>query len=202
MRTPPLSPPSFLSLTPCFYLFSGYPSDNIQVFEFYNTLAQRQCQTHPNTIAVHQFMLSNFLYASDSNSKVSLTPIVYGDRLRVRQPGDESFKLGPHIDGGSLERWEDPGEFLSFTFISFQSRLSKVHRLTLTPLPSLLPAFRSCFERLLNGKDNWRSHDGFDISPRIDAVTDLYKTGNGQCSVLRPWQGTVFQTNLTPLQLV
>lgn len=124
MRTFPLSPLFFLSLTPCYHPLSGYPSDNIQVFEFYNTLAQRQCQTHPNTIAVHQFMLSNFLYASDPNSKVSLTPIVYGDRLRIRQPGDESFKLGPHIDGGSLERWEDPGEFLSLTLTSIQSQLS------------------------------------------------------------------------------
>lgn len=24
------------------------------------------------------------------------------------QPGDQSFNLGPHLDGGSLERWEDP----------------------------------------------------------------------------------------------
>jgi hypothetical protein len=23
-------------------------------------------------------------------------------------PGDTSFTLGPHIDGGSIERWEDP----------------------------------------------------------------------------------------------
>lgn len=37
------------------------------------------------------------------------TPISYYDRLRMRLPGDRSFSLGPHIDGGSLERWEDPG---------------------------------------------------------------------------------------------
>jgi len=33
----------------------------------------------------------------------------YYDRLRIRKPGDSKFALGPHIDGGSLERWEDPG---------------------------------------------------------------------------------------------
>jgi len=33
----------------------------------------------------------------------------YFDRLRIRHPGDSSFRLGPHIDGGSLERWEDHG---------------------------------------------------------------------------------------------
>ncbi len=26
----------------------------------------------------------------------------------MRNPGDSKFALGPHIDGGSLERWEDP----------------------------------------------------------------------------------------------
>lgn len=28
--------------------------------------------------------------------------------LTNTQPGDKSFNLGPHLDGGSLERWEDP----------------------------------------------------------------------------------------------
>ena len=37
------------------------------------------------------------------------TPISYFDRLRIRQPGDAKFTLGPHIDGGSVERWEDEG---------------------------------------------------------------------------------------------
>src|SRR5207237_7227344 len=32
----------------------------------------------------------------------------YADRFRIRQPGDAGFALGAHIDGGSVERWEDP----------------------------------------------------------------------------------------------
>lgn len=32
----------------------------------------------------------------------------YADRFRIRNPGDGKFALGPHSDGGSLERWEDP----------------------------------------------------------------------------------------------
>lgn len=35
-------------------------------------------------------------------------PLTYADRLRVRLPGDSGFALGAHVDGGSLERWEDP----------------------------------------------------------------------------------------------
>lgn len=36
-------------------------------------------------------------------------PVTYADRLRIRQPGDAGFALGPHVDGGSVERWEDGG---------------------------------------------------------------------------------------------
>lgn len=36
------------------------------------------------------------------------TPLSYADRLRIRRPGDAQFTLGPHVDSGSIERWEDP----------------------------------------------------------------------------------------------
>lgn len=36
-------------------------------------------------------------------------PISYADRLRIRQPGDTGFALGPHVDSGSCERWERDG---------------------------------------------------------------------------------------------
>lgn len=43
----------------------------------------------------------------DPASEISLSqPLTYADRLRIRQPGDTNFALGPHIDGGSVERWE------------------------------------------------------------------------------------------------
>lgn len=49
-------------------------------------------------------------HLSDPSSAISLSqPISYADRLRIRQPGDAKFALGPHIDGGSVERWEDNG---------------------------------------------------------------------------------------------
>lgn len=47
---------------------------------------------------------------SNPDSVISLDhPFSYADRLRIRQPGDASFALGPHIDGGSVERWEKEG---------------------------------------------------------------------------------------------
>ena len=36
-------------------------------------------------------------------------PVAYADRLRIRPSGDTGFALGPHIDGGSVERWEPNG---------------------------------------------------------------------------------------------
>lgn len=87
----------------------GFPADNIQVFEIYNSKSQTQARTHPAVVETQKFLLSLW-HTSDSNTEVSLqTPISYFDRLRIRQPGDAKFTLGPHVDGGSVERWEDKG---------------------------------------------------------------------------------------------
>lgn len=49
------------------------------------------------------------IFSAPPDTEVSLTtPLVYSDRLRIRKPGDAKFALGPHMDGGSIERWEDP----------------------------------------------------------------------------------------------
>jgi hypothetical protein len=66
------------------------------------------------------------------------------------------------------------------------SRVASQSRACLFPIHA---GFRKCFSKLLDGSSHWTSHDAFDVSPRIDAVTDLFRTGNGQCSVFRPWQG-------------
>lgn len=42
--------------------------------------------------------------------------MTYADRLRIRQPGDAGFALGPHIDGGSVERWEENGYGLGHVY--------------------------------------------------------------------------------------
>ncbi|KAJ7763592.1 hypothetical protein DFH07DRAFT_738613 [Mycena maculata] len=84
----------------------GFPADNIQVFELYNTVSQIRARTHPNVLATQRALLSVW---HDPSGRVALdTPISYFDRLRIRFPGDAKFTLGPHVDGGSIERWEDP----------------------------------------------------------------------------------------------
>ncbi|KAJ7464578.1 hypothetical protein FB451DRAFT_1263902 [Mycena latifolia] len=83
----------------------GFPADNIQVFELYNTVSQMRARTHPAVLDTQRALLSLW---NDLSGQVGLeTPISYFDRLRIRCPGDAKFALGPHVDAGSIERWED-----------------------------------------------------------------------------------------------
>jgi hypothetical protein len=87
----------------------GFPESNIQIIEVYNSAAQTRARTHPALLQTQRAILQLW-HSSDPEACLSLrTPVSYFDRLRIRQPGDSSFALAPHIDGGSLERWEDPG---------------------------------------------------------------------------------------------
>ena len=90
-------------------LFQGFPADNIQAYEIYNSKAQTLARTHLALVETQRQLLALW-HTSDPSTEISLTtPISYYDRFRIRIPGDRSFVLGPHIDGGSIERWEDPG---------------------------------------------------------------------------------------------
>ncbi|KAJ7108848.1 hypothetical protein C8R43DRAFT_1139904 [Mycena crocata] len=84
-----------------------FPADNIQVYELYNTVSQTRGRTHPDLLETQRVLLS--LWHDESGEVALDTPISYFDRLRIRVPGDAKFALGPHVDGGSIERWEDPG---------------------------------------------------------------------------------------------
>lgn len=56
-----------------------------------------------------RLLLQSLWHSSSPDALISTThPLTYADRLRIRRPGDAKFALGPHTDGGSLERWEDP----------------------------------------------------------------------------------------------
>ncbi|KIJ22865.1 hypothetical protein M422DRAFT_196585, partial [Sphaerobolus stellatus SS14] len=64
-------------------------------------------RSHPNVVEA-QLWLNSLYHAQDE--KLLNTPLVYADRLRLRQPGPEIWSAHPpHIDGGGIERWEDPG---------------------------------------------------------------------------------------------
>ncbi|KAJ5090623.1 hypothetical protein N7532_009307 [Penicillium argentinense] len=88
--------------------FKGYPSDteNKVIYESYWSPSQVKARSHPNMLATQSWM--NQLYSADADQKVDLSvPLSYCDRVQIRPPGDQTFALPPHVDGGGVERWED-----------------------------------------------------------------------------------------------
>jgi Protein of unknown function (DUF1479) len=86
----------------------AFPQQNPQVFELYWSQAQVKARAHPNLIEAQKYLMK--LWHSSPSSEVSTsTPLAYADRVRIRQPGDSGFALGPHQDGGGVERWEPNG---------------------------------------------------------------------------------------------
>ncbi|KAI0090813.1 hypothetical protein BDY19DRAFT_887152 [Irpex rosettiformis] len=141
----------------------GSPADNIVFYELYNSPAQIAARSHPALIATQRTLLSLWNTHSATPSDPALvsltTPLSYFDRLRIRPPGPSAFVLGCHLDGGSLERWEDEG---------YRRCYEKI---------------------FTEGEKGWRERDWlFDAGLRIKANPDLHN-GPSQCSVFRPWQG-------------
>ena len=87
----------------------GFPASNPAVYELYWSPSQILARAHPNLLKAQSFLMSHWHSASKSALISTSQPITYADRLRVRLPGDARFSLGPHIDGGSVERWEENG---------------------------------------------------------------------------------------------
>lgn len=68
-----------------------------------------RARTHPNLLKTQRFLME-FWHTADPSALISVShPTAYADRLRMRMPGDAKFALGPHVDGGSVERWEPEG---------------------------------------------------------------------------------------------
>ncbi|ODM95117.1 hypothetical protein Ocin01_11564 [Orchesella cincta] len=86
---------------------AGFPDDDPQVWELYWSKSQVAARSHPNFVAAQTAMNSLWHAAPETLIDFSINT-TYCDRLRIRKPGDTSFALAEHIDGGSVERWEDP----------------------------------------------------------------------------------------------
>ncbi|KAI9745225.1 MAG: hypothetical protein M1818_001503 [Claussenomyces sp. TS43310] len=87
----------------------AFPKDDPQVFELYWSPSQIRARSHPNMLKAQRFLME-FWHSKDLHALVDTqNPLSYADRLRIRSPGDAGFALGPHVDGGSVERWEPDG---------------------------------------------------------------------------------------------
>ncbi|KAJ5426134.1 hypothetical protein N7465_001204 [Penicillium sp. CMV-2018d] len=89
--------------------FTGFPSDAEKkvIYESYWSPSQVKARSHSNMLVAQSWM--NQLYRADADQKIDLSvPLTYCDRVQIRPPGDRHFGLPPHVDGGGVERWEDP----------------------------------------------------------------------------------------------
>lgn len=83
-----------------------FPPNAPQMYGTFWQPAQNEARSHPNMIKA-QLAMSQ-LYTASPDTMVDLTEqAMYADRFRVRMPG-AAGTLPPHLDNGSIERWEDP----------------------------------------------------------------------------------------------
>lgn len=81
------------------------------------TKPQVQARAHPNVLATTAW-LNNLYHANSASSSTNANdvlkgvdlskPVSYADRFRILKPGTHWDAHPPHVDGGSIERWEDP----------------------------------------------------------------------------------------------
>jgi len=85
----------------------GFPKDKKVVYELYWSKSQVKARSNPRLMTASSYV--NKIWHASPEAEICFDQnISYADRLRIRNPGDSLFSLGPHADGGSLERWEDP----------------------------------------------------------------------------------------------
>ncbi|KAK2060096.1 DUF1479-domain-containing protein [Colletotrichum caudatum] len=141
----------------------AFPPDNPQVYELYWSPPQLRARAHPNMLKTQAALMRGLWHASPE-AAVSMQPLTYADRLRIRQPGDATFALGPHVDGGSVERWERDGYGRGSGGLGLGGPYDAVFR------------------------GEWEAYDPWDATARVGAVQDLYN-GAGACSMFRMFQG-------------
>ncbi len=86
--------------------FSALQTGKPQILSLYWSKPQVEARQHENIARARQFL--NRLWDYEHEGKRVFNPdreCTYADRIRRREPGDNSLGLKPHIDGGSIERW-------------------------------------------------------------------------------------------------
>ena len=88
--------------------FSELKSGKPQIFGLYWSKAQSEIRHSQEMEQVKKWL--NNLWNYDYKDKSVFDPnkeLVYADRIRRREPGDDTLGLSPHCDAGSIERWTD-----------------------------------------------------------------------------------------------
>ncbi|MEC8261758.1 MAG: YbiU family protein [Pseudomonadota bacterium] len=90
--------------------FSNLSSSRPQIFGLYWSKPQMEARSTEELATVRKWL--NRLWSFNSENGTEFDPdreCLYADRLRQREPGDDTLGLSPHVDGGSVERWLDQG---------------------------------------------------------------------------------------------
>ncbi len=88
--------------------FSDLKSGKPQIFGLYWSKAQSEIRHSKEMETVKKWL--NSLWNYNYEGKNVFDPnreLVYADRVRRREPGDDTLGLSPHCDAGSIERWTD-----------------------------------------------------------------------------------------------
>jgi Protein of unknown function (DUF1479) len=89
--------------------FSALKSGKPQIYGIYWSRPQMQARQAESMESTREWL--NRLWTYASGDKLHFNPdrnYTYADRIRQREPGDNTLGLSPHMDGGSVERWIDP----------------------------------------------------------------------------------------------
>lgn len=86
----------------------GYHYPNgAAMYNVFWTKPQTEARFHPEIVKLFKLFGNCFYVEDEKNSYLDLdTQVVYGDRIRIRQPGQDA-ELPLHLDSSSIERWED-----------------------------------------------------------------------------------------------
>ncbi|KAI1485710.1 hypothetical protein F5X96DRAFT_674372 [Biscogniauxia mediterranea] len=150
----------------------GLPPHDPQLFDLYWSPGQVRARADSRVLEAQRFAMGTWRTGAgdDDDAPVSTRhPVAYADRLRVRRPGDAALGTGPHVDGGSVERWEPDGYGRG--------------------------RGGGAYARVFEGR--WEQYDPWDSGARLAATADLYN-GAGSCSVFRMFQGWVSLSRITP----
>nr|WP_315428706.1 YbiU family protein [uncultured Albidiferax sp.] len=90
--------------------FSALASSKPQIYGIYWSKPQMDARQSVELAQTRRWL--NRLWNNQHDGQPVFNPdqeCTYSDRVRQREPGDASLGLSPHMDGGSIERWIDPG---------------------------------------------------------------------------------------------
>lgn len=131
--------------------FSTLVASRPQIYSLYWSKPQMQARQHPNQATTRAWL--NRLWTFEKNGVRYFDPdrqFNYADRIRRREPGDQTLGLSPHSDGGSVERWCEPsfrhvyrevfqGDPLAFDPFDAEGRTTTKE----IPSPAVCSAFRT-----------------------------------------------------------